>query len=60
MKVGVMHWAFPPVVGGVESHLIYLYNNVHYVFFQKTVKGLNALGVVGGLEVDWTQVYVAG
>jgi len=42
------------------SHLIYLYNNVHYVFFQKTVKGLNALGVVGGLEVDWTQVYVAG
>lgn len=41
------------------SQLIWLYNNVHYVFFQKTVKGLNALGIVGGLEVDWTQVYVA-
>ncbi len=23
-----MHWAFPPVVGGVESHLIYLYEEL--------------------------------
>ena len=23
-----MHWAFPPVVGGVESHLIYLYKEL--------------------------------
>lgn len=28
MKIGVMHWAFPPVVGGVESHLIYLYEEL--------------------------------
>lgn len=28
MKIGVMHWAFPPVVGGVESHLIYLYREL--------------------------------
>jgi glycosyltransferase involved in cell wall biosynthesis len=28
MKIGVMHWAFPPVVGGVESHLIYLYTEL--------------------------------
>lgn len=28
MKIGVMHWAFPPVVGGVESHLIYLYKEL--------------------------------
>jgi glycosyltransferase involved in cell wall biosynthesis len=28
MKIGVMHWAFPPVVGGVESHLIYLYEEM--------------------------------
>ena len=23
-----MHWAFPPVVGGVESHLVYLYGEL--------------------------------
>jgi len=28
MKIGVMHWAFPPVVGGVESHLVYLYEEL--------------------------------
>jgi len=28
MKIGVVHWAFPPVVGGVESHLIYLYEEL--------------------------------
>ena len=28
MKIGVMHWAFPPVVGGVESHLVYLYKEL--------------------------------
>jgi glycosyltransferase involved in cell wall biosynthesis len=28
MKIGVVHWAFPPVVGGVESHLIYLYGEL--------------------------------
>lgn len=28
MKIGVMHWAFPPVVGGVESHLLYLYEEL--------------------------------
>lgn len=28
MKIGVMHWAFPPVVGGVESHLVYLYEEI--------------------------------
>jgi glycosyltransferase involved in cell wall biosynthesis len=28
MKIGVIHWAFPPVVGGVESHLIYLYGEL--------------------------------
>ncbi len=28
MKIGVMHWAFPPVVGGVESHLVYLYEEM--------------------------------
>jgi glycosyltransferase involved in cell wall biosynthesis len=28
MKIGVVHWAFPPVVGGVESHLLYLYEEL--------------------------------
>jgi glycosyltransferase involved in cell wall biosynthesis len=28
MKIAVMHWAFPPVVGGVESHLVYLYQEL--------------------------------
>jgi glycosyltransferase involved in cell wall biosynthesis len=28
MKIAVMHWAFPPVVGGVESHLVYLYEEL--------------------------------
>ncbi len=28
MKIGVVHWAFPPVVGGVESHLVYLYGEL--------------------------------
>lgn len=28
MRIGVIHWAFPPVVGGVESHLIYLYTEL--------------------------------
>lgn len=28
MKIGVMHWAFPPVVGGVESHMVYLYEEL--------------------------------
>ncbi|HTY91927.1 MAG TPA: glycosyltransferase family 4 protein [Methanocella sp.] len=28
MKIGVVHWAFPPVVGGVESHLGYLYGEL--------------------------------
>jgi len=28
MKIGVLHWAFPPVVGGVESHLVYLYEEL--------------------------------
>ncbi|MDI6897322.1 glycosyltransferase family 4 protein [Methanocella conradii] len=28
MRIGVVHWAFPPVVGGVESHLIYLYGEM--------------------------------
>ncbi len=28
MKIGVVHWAFPPIVGGVESHLIYLYREL--------------------------------
>jgi len=28
MKIAVMHWAFPPVVGGVESHLVYLYKEL--------------------------------
>ncbi len=28
MRIGVVHWAFPPVVGGVESHLIYLYTEL--------------------------------
>ena len=28
MKIGVVHWAFPPVVGGVESHLVYLYEEL--------------------------------
>jgi len=28
MKIGVVHWAFPPVMGGVESHLIYLYGEL--------------------------------
>ncbi|HTY91928.1 MAG TPA: glycosyltransferase family 4 protein [Methanocella sp.] len=28
MKIGVIHWAFPPVVGGVESHLVYLYEEL--------------------------------
>ncbi|CAJ37226.1 glycosyltransferase family 4 protein [Methanocella arvoryzae] len=28
MKISVMHWAFPPVVGGVESHLVYLYEEL--------------------------------
>ena len=28
MKIGVVHWAFPPVVGGVESHLVYLYREL--------------------------------
>jgi len=31
MKIGVMHWAFPPVVGGVESHLIYLYEEIAHM-----------------------------
>jgi glycosyltransferase involved in cell wall biosynthesis len=28
MKIGVVHWAFPPVIGGVESHLVYLYEEL--------------------------------
>ena len=28
MRIGVVHWAFPPVVGGVESHLVYLYGEL--------------------------------
>ena len=41
------------------SHLIFLYNNIHYVFFNKKVQGIASMGVSVGYEVDWTQVAVS-
>lgn len=40
------------------SHLIFLYNNIHYVFFNNKVQGINSVGVSPGFEIDWTMVYV--
>jgi len=39
------------------SHLIFLYNNIHYVFFNNKVQGINSVGVSPGFEIDWTMVY---
>jgi glycosyltransferase involved in cell wall biosynthesis len=61
MRIGVVHWAFPPTIGGVETHIITLYPPMakkgHEIFLlTEDLKGRGRKESYMGIEVTRSKV----
>ena len=56
MKIGVIHWTFPPVIGGVEMHLLTILPEMvrqgqEIYVLTSSVQGTKAQETVEGVKV---------
>lgn len=61
MRIGVIHWAFPPTIGGVETHLATLYPELvrmgHKVFLlTEDLDGKEGKDEYEGIELERTKL----